>query len=295
MHTMELQYFQKGFNYSQDGPGNRLVLHLQGCNLHCPWCANPEGMSLRPPLMQKTAELPEFVCPHGAVTAEGQLRREQCEDCPDRACVTQRRNTYLVCPTVTATVEQLAEEILSCRTMFTDGGGVTFTGGEATLQLEPLKCLLERVHTAGVHTAVETNGTNRRMPELLPWLDYFIGDLKHYDSQRLRQVTGGDLTIILDNLKAVAQAQRPMLVRVLLVHGFNDTPADIEGFLNVLLPLHQCNPNLSVEFLSYHEYGKIKWEQCGLPYTMEDAFVQPQTVAAFTKAFREAGIPVVRT
>lgn len=36
--------FQKGFNYSQDGPGNRLVYHLCGCNLKCPWCSNPEGL-----------------------------------------------------------------------------------------------------------------------------------------------------------------------------------------------------------------------------------------------------------
>ncbi len=41
---MELWYFQKGFNFSQDGPGNRLVYHLCGCNLRCPWCSNPEGM-----------------------------------------------------------------------------------------------------------------------------------------------------------------------------------------------------------------------------------------------------------
>ncbi len=36
--------FQKGFNYSQDGPGNRLVYHLSGCNMFCPWCSNPEGL-----------------------------------------------------------------------------------------------------------------------------------------------------------------------------------------------------------------------------------------------------------
>ena len=40
---MELYVFQKGFNYSQDGPGNRLVYHLSGCSLRCPWCSNPEG------------------------------------------------------------------------------------------------------------------------------------------------------------------------------------------------------------------------------------------------------------
>ena len=41
-----MKIFQKGFNYSQDGPGNRLVYHLLGCNMRCPWCTNPEGMSV---------------------------------------------------------------------------------------------------------------------------------------------------------------------------------------------------------------------------------------------------------
>lgn len=44
-NTDSLYIFQKGFNYSQDGPGNRLVYHLSGCNMFCPWCSNPEGLS----------------------------------------------------------------------------------------------------------------------------------------------------------------------------------------------------------------------------------------------------------
>ena len=39
---MVLKIFQKGFNYSQDGQGNRLVYHLQGCNMK--WGCLPEEL-----------------------------------------------------------------------------------------------------------------------------------------------------------------------------------------------------------------------------------------------------------
>ena len=39
-----MRIFQKGFNYNEDSPGNRLVYHIQGCNMRCRWCCNPEGM-----------------------------------------------------------------------------------------------------------------------------------------------------------------------------------------------------------------------------------------------------------
>ena len=42
MPTPIIRIFGQGFNFSQDGPGNRLVYHLAGCNFRCPWCSNPE-------------------------------------------------------------------------------------------------------------------------------------------------------------------------------------------------------------------------------------------------------------
>ena len=41
-----MKIFGKGFNFGQDGPGNRLVYHLSGCNMKCIWCSNPEGMDV---------------------------------------------------------------------------------------------------------------------------------------------------------------------------------------------------------------------------------------------------------
>lgn len=44
-----MKILQKGFNYSQDGPGNRLVYHLQGCNFSCKWCSNADSIPLENP------------------------------------------------------------------------------------------------------------------------------------------------------------------------------------------------------------------------------------------------------
>ena len=45
-----VQHFSTG-----DGPGIRTTVFLKGCNLHCPWCHNPENLS---PLPQ-TLEYPQ--------------------------------------------------------------------------------------------------------------------------------------------------------------------------------------------------------------------------------------------
>ncbi len=50
-----MKILHKGFNYSQDGPGNRLVYHLQGCNFACKWCSNADSIPAENPKAKEYA------------------------------------------------------------------------------------------------------------------------------------------------------------------------------------------------------------------------------------------------
>lgn len=242
---MLLRYFQKGFNYSQDGPGNRLVYHLQGCNMCCPWCSNPEGMNIQ-------------------------------DKCEEKA------------------VDEVFAEILSCKPMFFDGGGVTFTGGEATLQSDAVFTLMKKAQENGISTAIETNAATPKLVRLCEVCDCFMIDLKHPDAQTLKEVTGANLHIITENIKAVSQ-KKHIHIRIPLIHGFNDDDKTLKQFTEFFGTLKNKNSKFDIELLPYHEYGKEKWDKCNKEYTVKDAFVSKETLQKFKNTFKENGFTVINT
>ena len=108
---MKLSIFKKGFNYGQDGPGNRLVYHLQGCTMHCAWCSNPEGMAVKGTLLVDAPRLVATVCPHGAI-GEGVLDRERCAACTARECLKENRNQGIRLSSRSCEVAELVAEEL---------------------------------------------------------------------------------------------------------------------------------------------------------------------------------------
>ncbi len=238
-----LYVFQKGFNYGQDGPGNRLVYHLSGCNMHCPWCSNPEGME------------------PGGGTGHS--------------------------------VRDLIAEAISCRPMFFDSGGVTLTGGEISFQFSGAAALLRGLKEAGIHTAIETNASSPRFTELLPITDRIMADFKHYSDDVLCAVTGVGNARIVKNLRDAVDAGYELHLRIPLINGFNAAESDIGGFLAFLSTLP--SDRFDVELLPYHEYGRDKWAKLGRLYTVENGRITKETLAAFTDAFRAAGIRVIRS
>jgi len=289
---MELKVFRKGFNYSQDGPGNRLVYHLQGCNMRCTWCSNPEGVAMDGVLMVKHEALIDGVCPHGAI-ADKRLDREICLRCVALECTTLNRNQGIQFSAQACDVEAIVDEAKRSIPLFYDGGGVTLSGGEATVQFEALQLLLQRLKDEGIHTAIETNGSHPRLRELFPLIDYLIIDFKHHDDFRLKDATGvGNLVIKRNVAKALAVHQR-LLIRIPLIARFNDSDVDAEHFAAFFRQFDTGNARF--EFITYHEYGKDKWAQCGMPYRVEDGFVGEETLAQFQAVFQSCQLDVIHT
>jgi len=185
-------------------------------------------------------------------------------------------------------VEELFRECYRSRMMFYSGGGVTFTGGEATLQIDELSQLLKRLQEAGIHTALETNGTSCRLRELLPLIDYLMMDFKHYDSSVLKQYTGMGNEAAKHNYEWLCRTKHRVHIRIPLINGINT--GNPEGFTQYFT--QHPNPNAVYEFLPYHEYGKEKWTE---EYQIKDGFVSAETLSAFRQAFQECGLKTVTT
>lgn len=287
---MKLKYFQKGFNFSQDGPGNRLVYHLQGCNLKCPWCANPEGISTEGTLIS-TDKLNSIYCPKNAIS-NGEINRSICKKC-DKPCIRIPASGIKMSYAEEENTDILTY-IKTCRMMFFDGGGVTFTGGEPTIQFDALKELLTMLKLEGINTAVESNATHIRLPELFDRIDYLIMDCKHYDSDIHNSVCGIPLDTIIESISAACKTRNQLLIRIPLIGGFNSTSQDAERFAELFerISTEIC----TFEFLRYHEFGKNKYARCGMKYTMtQDAKLSPETISVFTEVFKNHSLKTIHT
>ncbi len=252
---MKIKVLHKGFNFSQDGPGNRLVYHLQGCNFFCPWCSNPESIAVNGTKMIK--------------------------DGKETLSCTEHE------------VEDVFEEILSGKMLMFSGGGVTFTGGEPTVQFDALKELLLKCKETGINTAIETNASHPRFCELSDLIDYMIVDIKHYDNEKHKAVIGTSNETTLSNIKEICKKRNQLLIHIPLVGGFNSSEEDAEKFAELIKSFD--NEKIDVEVLRYHEYGKDKWLQCSMEYKMSDAHVTDEEYENFVSVLKQNGISIIKT
>ncbi|GAB6097952.1 glycyl-radical enzyme activating protein [Desulfatiferula olefinivorans] len=223
-------------NSLDDGPGIRSVVFFKGCPLSCVWCHNPESRKAGPELSFDANVCVgcgdcRTVCPTGALSRDlpGQIRRELCRLC--FACAD-------VCPSGALTrvgqvlsVDDIMARVLPDLPFFkVGGGGVTVSGGEATLHMDFLHDLLSALKSQGIHTLLETCGQfdlARFMDRIYPLIDTIYYDIKIMDPRAHKRFCGVLNDRILANFKALAERaradQKDLLSRTPLVPGITDT------------------------------------------------------------------------
>ena len=90
-----LLVFNTGFTVDLDGPGQRLVIYLKGCNMRCLWCAAPESVSPHPDVLFFPHRLDDptravAACSQGAIAVrDGDVSRDLsvCYRCEELACL----------------------------------------------------------------------------------------------------------------------------------------------------------------------------------------------------------------
>jgi len=260
-----------------DGPGIRTTVFFKGCPLSCVWCSNPESQNLAPELMHRDSLCKRCyrcvaACPEGAISVgpDGvEIDRDVCTVCGD--CVE-------VCPHGAMRItgrEMTADEVFDVIERDADfyrdsGGGVTLSGGEVLLQPDFAAALLQRCREAGFHTCVDTagQGSLEALRKIIPYTDLFYFDIKHIDPKIHRAQAGRSNEVILRNFQEVAASGVPLVVRVPVVPGFNDT-SDAISDIAELVAVHA--PGATVHLLPYHRYGQQKYDMLGLDYELAGA------------------------
>jgi len=288
--------FSRGWSCDRDGPGQRMIFYLKGCNLRCLYCGNPEGIHpgvelLRYP--ERRSEVPPEEC-----CKDGSLN---CAECTTFECVNIWHHPEFELAGEEIALSEILRLAEESRSLFGSDGGVTFGGGEPTFQYRELFEAIDMLQYNGFNVTVESNASLPAYTRLIGKVDHLISDCKAVDGERHRRLTGSDNAEIKKHLRAAAAGQKSFLVRVPLIPGFNADEAELERyceFFNELNELHLrgFNEPLSVQCLRLHHMGASKYRALGREYKLEDTTEpSPETASRFAEAWKTNGLKVIES
>ena len=282
---------------TKDGPGIRTVAFLKGCNLHCTWCHNPEGIQ---PVMELGFDIDRCTgC--GACTAVCQAMAHSMNGgihSIDRSACTRCMACTKVC--FSGALRQIGREVsalalaeelaIDLPYYEASGGGVTLSGGEVLCQAPFAAEVLALCRKRGIHTAVETNLS-------LPWknslpvfeqADLVMADLKTVYPQTQEQYIGGNLALILQNLERLLALGKPVIIRTPIIPGVNDTLGEISAIARLLCTSPYV---MYYELLSYHPLGESKTQLIG-QHSPVFATPKAERMAELAHAAHSCGVAV---
>ena len=211
--------------------------------------------------------------------------------CQFRCLYCHNPDTWTMTNGIPVTVIKAAAELGKYRQgLKVMSGGFTLSGGEPLMQHRFAVKLFAAAKAMGIHTALDTNGFlgDRLSDDELAKIDLVLLDLKTWDNERHRRLTGVDVGPVHAFARRLAERRRPVWVRYVLVPGLTDDPDDIAKTANFAAVLSNVE---RVDVLPFHQMGQFKWKSLGIPYELESTPTPSADLIERTlKQFRDEGL-----
>lgn len=235
---------------SVDGPGNRTAIFLQACNLDCKYCHNPETRAL---CIHCGDCIPG--CPTKAIYwEEGRVAfsPEKCIGCDQciHAC-THNASPRIRRMSAKEVFQEASKNLPFIR-------GITVSGGECTLYPEFLRELGMLCKKRGIGFLLDSNGYydfSKDEKDLLPYIDGVMLDIKAYNGEEHKRVTGFSNEEILKNMRILAEYDKLFEVRTVVVPGLFSGKDTVEKVSKDLSPYVRKGQKIRYKIIAYREFG----------------------------------------
>ena len=150
-----------------------------------------------------------------------------------------------------------------------NGGGITVSGGEPTLQAPFVAKLFKEIKKRWkLSTAIDSSGFCEPSfaEDLLSVTDLVLLDLKEMNPERHLSLAGQSNERILRFARHLSDRGTRMWIRHVLVPGVTDGQEDLLSLGRFIGSLQGVE---KFEILPYHRMGVYKWQQLGREYELE--------------------------
>ncbi len=164
--------------------------------------------------------------------------------------------------------EDIIEKLNKEKNYFKNGGGITFSGGEPTLQAEQLLPICKKIKEAGFHITLDTCGAihTKTTQELYDVCDLVMLDVKHINRDWHIKLTKQPNDTVLKNAQYREKTGKELWLRYVLVPGWTDQAEYLEEWAKYFSKFASVS---KVQILPYHLLGVHKYKELGLEYQLE--------------------------
>ncbi|MGF1684873.1 YjjW family glycine radical enzyme activase [Photobacterium minamisatsumaniensis] len=264
-----------------DGPGNRLVIFLQGCNYQCKNCHNPHTIGHCDHCGDCVSP-----CPSGAlsiVAGKVNWQANLCTHCDHCLSICPRQAS----PKTTDISVDSMIELIRKQHLFLSG--ITVSGGEATLQLPFITALFTAIKQDAelehLSCMIDSNGSLSLVgwEKLLPMLDGAMIDLKAWQEETHRWITGRSHHRVIQSIEWLAQQDKLEEVRLLYIPNITDYASEIGEVSQFLQTLPK---RTTIRLNAFQHHGvtgeALGWDICS-----------NAQIRAFADLLRQRGLDVL--